>query len=607
MSFKIFSLQLTGKIKSTAAVEKKRAGLEADYAAFRQTESSDELKAFLALQQEVNSVAFKKARKEMENLSFKGNKEEKQELEFKKLKKSAAIRKYLRLKESDDLARFEKERDGENMKRFYALQEYVKEGAFAQEKLAIVGQRYKGSPEEKHRQEFQRLEKSAGIRAYKELHASDRLKRHEAFEQSESFKKYHQLKNAAERNKADRAIFRSLQRNSEIKAWFRFERSKKLRLYRETAESHELERYRELRHKINSDAFKEREAFLKDKKKFEKSEAFEKYSEYKRLAADDTVKFVLKFARSAKYKNYLDVKDSFDLKRYYELEELINSDAFKQQKAWLLDKKRWEKSDDGKKYQHYLSEKEKAAFVQYFRYKDAPDFDFLKNWTVAFEDDFSAPALDRQKWSTCLKAGEATLGKNYALPGDRSIFTSGANLITGQGLKIRVKKEPCEGVLWNASAGFIPETFDYSAGLLSGESTFVMQDGIVEVKLKFNPVKSIVSSLYLCAGDNGRRVNVLEMGKRNTVGFLQRNANGKAESVGLDISNLKKGDYIFTLEKQGAAFTWKINGTTVLQQNNADFDKPMHLEASSMVVDEVPASMLPADFEVKWLKCYVKK
>jgi len=97
------------------------------------------------------------------------------------------------------------------------------------------------------------------------------------------------------------------------------------------------------------------------------------------------------------------------------------------------------------------------------------------------------------------------------------------------------------------------------------------------------------------------------MGMRNSVGFSMLNAQGKAESTGLDIGNLRKGDYIFTLEKQGTAFTWKINGTMVYQQNHSGFHQPLYLVASALVVDDIPASKLPVDFDVKWVKCYVKK
>jgi len=607
MSFKIFSFQLTGKIKPTATIEKKRAELDADFAEFQKTEKSDELKAFLELEALVNSETFKKNKKEIEALSFKGSKEENQLKEYQRLKKSGPIRKYFKLEGSPERKRYEKERDSDKMKKYYELLDYVKEGQFEKDKKEIKRQVFSGSVEEKHLKELKKLEKSAGIRAYKELHGSEKIKKHEALEKSDKFKKYLQLKNAADHNKEEKAEFKRLKNDAQLKAYFRFERSKKLRLYRETVDSHDLARYNELKAKVNSEDFRKREAFLKDKKKFEKSEAFKKYSEFKRLAADESVKFVLKFEKSSLYKNYLDVKGSFDLKRYHELEEIINSDDFKKQKAWLEDKKRWEKTDEFKKYQQYLKEKEKPEFVKYFKYKDSDAFDFFNNWTVVFEDNFKSNTLDDKKWSTLSATAEKLLGENYALPGDLNIFTNGKNIKLGNKLQLQVRKEKGAGKVWKMPAGFVQSDFDYTSGLISSDKAFKLEDGLVEAKITYNPTKQVLSSLYLAGENNTNRVNLLEMGTRNNLGFSVLNGKGKVESSGLDIANLKKGSYIFSLEKHGSTFTWKINEREVFKEENRTFDQAMHLEASSLVIDEIPGSQLPANFEVEWVKCYAKK
>lgn len=607
MSFKIFSLQLTGKIKPVSVIEQKRAQLAADYSEFLKTESSNELKAFLELEKWINSDAFKSKKKEIENLSYKGSQEEKQVKEFESLKKSSAIRKYFKVEGSSDLKRFEKERESEKMKNYYELLDYVKEGRFEKESKEIKAQVFKGSVEEKHWLEYKKLAKSSGIRAFLELDGSNTIKKHEQVETSEKFKKYMQLKNAADRNKEQKKEFRHLAADSEIKHYFRFERSKKLKLFRETSGSHDLTRYNELKIYVESADYKKREVFLKDKKKFEKSEAFKKLNEYKKLAADETVKFVLKYGKSALYKNYLDVKDSFDLKRYHELDALLQSDEFKKQKAWLEDKKRWEKTEEFRKSQEYQKEKARPEFVKYFKYLDSSDFDCFKNWQVVFEDDFSGGKLNKEKWSTCHAVAEKLLGENYAMPGDLNIFTNGENILTEKGLKILVKKEKAQGKIWKMPAGFVPYEFDYTSGLISSAKSWQFGEGKIEAKIKFDQEKQIVSSFALEGEKVGTRVNLLEMGSRNHVGTSALSADGKMVSSGLDIANLKKGYYIFTLEKEGSTYTWKINEMEVLKEEHREMNLPMHLLVSSMVIDEIPASSLPSGFEISWVKCYSKK
>jgi hypothetical protein len=605
MSFKIFSLQLTGKIKSVELIEKKRKQLADDYAEFLKTENSEELKAFLALEKYVTSSEFASKRKQVEGQSFKGSEEEKQLKEFQRLQKAARIKNYFKVEGSADLVRYEKEKESQKLADFYALEEYVKDGDFENDKKEIKGHVFKGSAEEKHLKELKKLEKSAGIKAFKELDGSEKLKQHKAFEASDKMKQYKELKTAAVNDSEKKKEFNRLSKDSAVVNYFKFEKSKNLKLYHEISGSHNLVRYKELKEQVNTEEFKKKVAFLKDKKKFEKSEAYKKYSDYKKLAADPVVTFVLKYEKSKLYKNYLDVKESFDLKRYNELKELIESDDYKKQKAWLEDKKRWEKTEDAQKLKQYETDKKKPEFVKYFKYKDSSDFDFFKNWDVVFEDTFADKKLDDAKWMTSSLSASKTLGQNYAMPGDLSIFTNGANIQTGNKLSIQVKRENKEGMVWQMPAGFVPAEFDYTSGMISSGENFQFGDGIVEAKIFFNPVKQVASSFYLANGSNVPRANLVEMGAKNILGIYTMNGSGKIASEGLEINNLKKGAYIFSLEKSGATFTWKINEQEVLQLNSNDLNKPLELNASSLVIDKLPGSS--ASFDVEWVKCYRKK
>ena len=604
MSFKIFTLQLSGKIKPVSTIEKQRKLLADDYADFQRIEVSEALKSFLELDETVNSGEFKSKKKEVEGLQFKGSEEENQQKEFERLKKTGRLKKYFKVADSSDLKKFEAEKEGQKLNDYYALLEYMKEGQFEKEKQEIKSQVFKGSVEEKHLKDFNRLEKSAAIRAYKELEGSTKLKKHKALEEQDKFKRYNELKNAADQDKDKKREFKTLQNDAEIKAYFKFEKSKKLRLYHEILGSHDLKQYEELKAFTSTEEFKKKEAHLKDKKKFEKSETYKKQMEYKRLAADPTVKFVLKFEKSGLYKNYLDVKDSFDLKRYQELEAILNSEDYKKRKTWLQDKKRWEKTDEYKKEQEHKSIQSTPDIVKYFKYKDSEDFEFFKKWEVVFEDDFSGKELNKERWGTALPVAEKLLGENYAMPGDVGIFTNGENINLGNKLTISVKNQKVMGKTWQMPAGFVPGEFNYTSGLITSGERFKMEDGIIEAKIRFSPVKHVASSFYLSGDDAMPRLNLVEMGVKNNVGISSQNGDGKVQNSGLDIANLKKGDYIFTLEKEGSSFNWKINNVEVWQQSDSSLNIPLQLNASSLIVDKPAGS---SSFEIEWVKCYRKK
>jgi hypothetical protein len=607
MSFKIFKLQFLGKIKPVETVEKQRKILQEDFFEFQKVESSEELKKYHELEKEVNSDGFKKKKSEIEALQFKGSKEYNQIREFEVLKKKKNIKNYFKIASSSELGRFGKIKSSEKLNEYYQLLEYVKEGQFDKDKKEILGQVFKGSVEEKHWIDFKKLEKSAGIKAFKELDKSDLLKKHETFGQSEKLKNFVQLGNTPEKDKQKQKEYKSLKNDPEIRSYFKFEKAKKLKLYKETVNSQDLKRFYELKSFVESDNFKKQEAFLKDSKKFEKSEANKKYNRFKQLSSDSDIKFFLGFEKSSLYKNYLDVAESFDLKRYMELEELISSKEYKERKSYLEDKKKWEKTEEFARESEYLAMKKLPHIVKYFKYKDSRAFDFLKEWEVVFEDDFLKPQFDTEKWATAGYIADKLLGDNYSLVGDNYVFTNGKNLKINGKLSIEVRKEKAAGKVWKMPAGFIPVEMDYTSGIISSWKSCWLEDGIIEAKIKFAPVQQIVSSFYLAGEQNMPRVNLLEMGNKNRLGILSLNS-GKANVNGMDISNLKKGAwYIFTIVKQGNNFTWKINENEIVTVQSQELNTKLHLNASSIVVNDVPGSQLPAGFEIDWVKCYRKR
>lgn len=566
MSFKIFSLQLLGKIKPVETVELKRKTLIDDYREFLQVESSDELKEYVLLDKEINSADFKKKKSEIETLHFKGSKEHQLLKEFEGLQNKRSIRDYLVTAASSDLQKFLKLKAADKTSEYFDLKKYIAESSFAKEKKDILGQVYRGSTEEKQLKDFLKLEKSNRIKVWVELQNQSRLKEEE--------EKKH---------------------------------SKKLRLYNETVNSPMLKNYLGLKEITGSVEFKKRVEYLKDKTKFEKSEPGKKLARCQQLEQDADMKFYLAFDKSKGYKNYFAVDGSAELKRYRELSEITASAEFAERKKYLEDKNKWEKTDEYKRQQKYIALKKQPNILKYFKYKGTSVFDFYRNWEVAFADDFAGNTADTEKWSFTSYLANKMLGDNVSLAGDLHVFTQGKNLKTGKKLTIEVRKEKAVGKVWQMPAGFVPAEMEYTSGLVSTWNSFNLEDGIFEVKVKFDAVPQVVSSVYLSGETDLPHVNLVEMGTKNRMGVLTLN-NKKAEVTGLDIANLRKGVwYIFTVEKQGSNLAWKINDTEVFQLQYPSLKGKLHLNISSLVVHEIPASHLPSVFEIEWVKCWRKK
>ncbi|NLO03441.1 MAG: hypothetical protein GX126_14170 [Bacteroidales bacterium] len=605
MSTKIFFFQLLGRIKPVEKIESQRHILHNEYLQFKAVESSDELKEFLELKQIVTSEAFKTKKAEIKSLHFKGSNEEEILKEFTELKKNSQIKRYFKVKDSSELKRYESLKDSDKIREFLQLTDFVENGSFRRAKDDAKQQVYRGSDEEEQEREYKKLKKSPLVKAFMELHNSAVLKRHESTANSEKHKKYYELINLPDKDKDRARELKNLKSDHDIRDYLKFDQSRKYKTYREAIDSYILKRFNELKPVVESGDFQKRVWFLKDKKKFEKSDAYKKFKRLKELSRGDDIKFYLKYGKSPLLKNYYDTQGTDILNRFQELSEMVSSEEFIRRKAYLEDPKKWEKSDECINEQKYLEMKKRPHLVKYFDYKDSARFDFFTKWELSFEDDFSGVILNPAKWSTISLWAEKMPGRNFSMPGDLHIFTEGKNVKTGGKLIIETRREKSGGLAWNPAAGFIPSNYDYTSGLVSTGKSFSQADGIYEAKVRFKPVKEVVSSFVLQGEKNSPRVHLFEIGTKNRSGVSYIDHRGKLQMEGLDISNLKSGKwYIFTLKKEGSLLIWKINETEVLRLEKPEIDFPLHLNILSIVVDEIPGSKLPVRFQTDWVKCY---
>jgi hypothetical protein len=608
MSFRIFTLQLTGKIKPVEKIEAQRATLEKNYKAFLEAESSAKLADFRELDSWVKSGAMAAARKEIERLVFKGSNEHNQIIEFEALKKNKSIRNYFRIEGSPELNRFLKLKESAKLKEYYDLKDFAEGGTFLQEKRENESLKFSGSPEERHLTELTSLRKNRALRDYLSLQDTASLKRHQVFLESARLHRYLELKNMPAKEKEVMKEFRQLKSDSEIREYFRMENSKALKHYREMSGSHIPERYQELLKETTSPEFLKRVDYLKDKKKFEKTEAWKKYIRYKGLSEDPDIRFFLKFEKSPLYLNYLDTRDSFVLQRYNELLEITTSPDFLKRKAWLEDTRKWEKSDEYVKHLKYLELKKDAQIELYFRYADKPDFDFLKTWEVTFEDDFEGKNLDHGKWTPNTFWADKLLGDNFSQPGDLQAYTGGKNsLLAHSRLLLQVKKEKYRSKHWLPMAGFVPVDFDYTSDTLSTCRSFWQEGGIFEAKILYRPEKEVVSLCYLTGEQNSPMLSLIETGPKPRLG-VNTIAGGHKTFEGIDLKHLKPGKfYLFRVEWESGKVVWKINDVVVHETRFNGINGAVHLNLASLVIEEVASSKLPVAFEVDWIRCYRKR
>ncbi len=186
-----------------------------------QMEKSDDLKQYDELKTLLDSTAFQHNKREIEALQYKGSKEEKLIQEYKALAKSQSIRNYKKIKDSSQLERLHKILNGPELKRFLTLQKEIESIDFKNRKAGQKKKEFVKTPDYKVFREFSQLRK-----------------------------------------------------NSDIRFWGKFSQSESYNSYLNTIGSKELQRLEELRELTNTADFNDRVAYLKDKKRFIKSEEY---------------------------------------------------------------------------------------------------------------------------------------------------------------------------------------------------------------------------------------------------------------------------------------------------------------------------------------------
>lgn len=400
--------------------------------------------------------------------------------------------------------------------------------------------------------------------------------------------------------------FKGSPEERQLKQFEKLKRNKKLQKYYQTVSSKDLQRYESLKEGSELDRYFELEKLIQEGLNKSDEKAKEIQAEYKRLKVSETVRFFHQYPRSSAFKNYLRMQNSEEKRSFEDLKEVVESDEFKKQKAYLEDPKKWDKTPEAEAEKRYLELKNKPEIILYQKYKNSSALDFFKKWEIAFEDRFDAGVLDLSKWKPLNYWAAKTVGKNFSPAGDLQAFTEGKNThLKGSRLHIQVKKEKQNTLVWNPVLGFVENEMDYSSDTLTSGGLFEAQYGILEAKIKYNPDKNFQDVFYLAGEDNSLRVNLFEGGVKTQFG-LSKTDNAKLHEEALSLSGLSAGKlYIFSIEWDKGKIIWKVNDKELFSTQNKVPDYPMFINLASLVIRE--SNALPHNFEIDWVRFYQKR
>lgn len=341
---------------------------------------------------------------------------------------------------------------------------------------------------------------------------------------------------------------------------------------------------------------------------FDKKLHANEYAAYKQLLSQPKIAALVKFENLRRYNEYCEVRNTNLPKEFEQLTAFVRSDDFKSKRKFLLDKNRYQTTDDYKLGQEYEGLKKRPDLVKYNLLQNDPYFIRMRKWKLVFEDEFDQGRLDETKWLTRYYAGERFLNDTYGVGKDVQLYTPDNITFNGSAIHLNFRKESIIGKYWDQKVGIRERKYDYTSAMISTAVSFCQRYGRFEAKVKLN--RSTVTSCFWMLGET--EIPHVEIMKSRADGVRMGRVYSHKAAMKKDIQLLKEIEleneyYIFTLEWTEEKMVWMVNDLVVKEEHENIPDIPMYV-AFSLGANEHPADRcLPAHMEIDWVRGYKLK
>lgn len=379
-----------------------------------------------------------------------------------------------------------------------------------------------------------------------------------------------------------------LLKNKNLKTYFAVKEAGEDVRYQQVAESTQCARVKELiasiAHPDSTLSNKERKELLKEQK-----------NELKSLRAMADVKFYEEFGKSKRYNIFKTAEGSPALHRFLELDARVKSTEFQERKAYLLDPKKFEKSEGWQHEQELAALKADPEIVWFQKLEKSNGFAPHRAWKQIFEEQFLQ--LDEATWGLIPFHGMVSLlGRSYVPEGNLQYHTPGQNVrVANNCLTIETRAEKAKGVMWHPSRGFRDHEFDYTSGSLNTGHSFRLNSGKIEVVASFTHPREVVHAFSLNADNTAPHIDLFCSGAKKGVKMRLFLKNQPKADFQESVSGLNFADeHHYSLEWGANSLVWRINGVQVASYTGPVPQDMMYLSISSVLlakVDSLPATM----------------
>lgn len=389
--------------------------------------------------------------------------------------------------------------------------------------------------------------------------------------------------------------YKALLKSKKLQAYYLIHDSLELKGYEKVKNSELYQDYVKLRVVVTSAGFD---------KKLHAAE----YEAYRNIVREPKIAALIKLEKFQKFKDYCEIKNTQLPQEFEQLTAYVQSDEFRQKREYLLNKNRYETTEDYQLYCEYTTLQKRPDIARYVTLLKDPYFNGMRKWQLVFEDDFNTGRLDETKWITRYYAGERFLNDTYGVGEDVQLFTADNITFNNSAVCLNFRKESIVGKYWHAQFGIREKEYAYTSAMISTAAAFRQKYGRFEAKIKLS--HSAVQQCFWMLGETD--TPHIEIVKNTAEGVDLGHIYAYRASLASSVQPLKDVGlaneyYIFTLEWTENKLVWMVNDLVVKEIRENIPDIPMYV-IFSLGTQQVPADKyVPAKMEIDWVRIYKLK
>ena len=351
----------------------------------------------------------------------------------------------------------------------------------------------------------------------------------------------------------------------------------------------------------NSSSIRSYRRALKDKEfqdflVFRESEDFQKIKSLKAVLTDPLIRKYRMLYYSSKYKNYLKMLNSPDLKRLADLEEEVHTEDFQKRHAVWADSKRWSHSDLFQKEQRY-EQLAKSDDIKFFFESRKEKIDWAELFRPAFDDDMSS----NKNWKPGYGYASPAMKDGHSRTSELQAYNNGKNTFFAEGrMDLETRNESKKAIAWDEKKGFTEHVFDYTSDVMNTKDAFMQEEGLFMAKVRSQGAGH--HFFGLSTGKPGNPMVALYHcnGSKPQMGLIQGNRTQMVDLTGLLPANYFY--FIYSLRWTKHELIWYVNNLELLRLPNRLPKEAMFFLAQSFLPSNEKGG--EGKLKVRWARVY---